>query len=304
MNMRQIEYVLKIAEEKNISKAAEKLYLSQPALNQQLINLEEELGTSLFHRKRGEWKVTEAGEIFIEAGKRILDIKKDAFSRIADVANVKDMELRVGVTPMSGLQILTWAFRKFSPLYPDIRLKISQMHSHRLQKAVFSGDVNLAIGMVSSDRDTLHGEYIELCPMEMRIIMRKDDPLVSNAYMDKDGYMCINLGLFKDHSFALGNPGGTNEEIQKKVFEEAGFEPRVYYEGGNLSLRMAMVEMGLCCSFMEEFHMDKLPEDVVSFRLSSHPKITSVLIYKKGRHLSRAEKTFVDIVKRYWSEHN
>lgn len=158
--------------------------------------------------------------------------------------------------------------------------------------------------MVSSDRDTLHGEYIELCPMEMRIIMRKDDPLVSNAYMDKDGYMCINLGLFKDHSFALGNPGGTNEEIQKKVFEEAGFEPRVYYEGGNLSLRMAMVEMGLCCSFMEEFHMDKLPEDVVSFRLSSHPKITSVLIYKKGRHLSRAEKTFVDIVKRYWSEHN
>lgn len=304
MNTRQIEYVLKIAEEKNISRAAEKLYLSQPALNQQLINLEEELGASLFHRKRGDWKVTEAGEIFIEAGKRILDIKKDAFSRIADVANVKDMELRVGVTPMSGLQILTWAFRRFSPLYPDIRLKISQMHSHRLQKAVFSGDVDLAIGMVSSDRDTLHGEYIELCPMEMRIIMRKDDPMVSNAYMDKDGYMCINLGLLKDHSFALGNSGGTNEEIQKRVFEEAGFEPRVYYEGGNLSLRMAMVEMGLCCSFMEEFHMDKLPEDVVSFRLSSHPKITSVLIYKKGRHLSRAEKAFVDIVKRYWSEHN
>ena len=304
MNMRQIEYVLKIAEEKNISKAAEKLYLSQPALNQQLINLEEELGTSLFQRKRGDWKVTEAGEIFIEAGKRILDIKKDAFRRIADVAEVRNMELRVGVTPMSGLQILTWAFRQFSPLYPDIRLKIFQTNSHGLQKAVFSGDVDLAIGMVSNERDTIHGEYIELCPMEMRIIMRKDDPLVSSAYMEKDGHMCINLGLFKDHSFALGPSGGTNDEVQKAIFEEARFEPKVYHEGGNLTLRLAMVEMGLCCSFMEEYHLDKLPEDVVSFRLSSHPRITSVLMYKKGRHLSRAEKTFIDIVKRYWDERN
>ncbi len=304
MNMRQIEYVLKIAEEKNISKAAEKLYLSQPALNQQLINLEEELGTSLFRRKRGDWKVTEAGEIFIEAGKRILDIKKDAFRRIADVAEVRNMELRVGVTPMSGLQILTWAFRRFSPLYPDIRLKIFQTNSHGLQKAVFSGDVDLAIGMVSNERDTIHGEYIELCPMEMRIIMRKDDPLVSSAYMEKDGHMCINLGLFKDHSFALGPSSGTNDEVQKAIFEEARFYPKVYHEGGNLTLRLAMVEMGLCCSFMEEYHLDKLPEDVVSFRLSSHPRITSVLMYKKGRHLSRAEKTFIDIVKRYWDERN
>ena len=52
MNLRQIENILTIAEEKNITKAAEKLYISQPALNQQLLNLEKELGTPLFQRKR------------------------------------------------------------------------------------------------------------------------------------------------------------------------------------------------------------------------------------------------------------
>ena len=58
MDLRQLEHILKIAEEKNITKAAEKLYISQPALNQQLLNLEKELGTQLFQRKRGDWRVT------------------------------------------------------------------------------------------------------------------------------------------------------------------------------------------------------------------------------------------------------
>ena len=64
MDTKQIEYILKIAEENNITKAAEKLFITQSALNQQLLKLEKELGTPLFHRSRTNWRLTEAGEIY------------------------------------------------------------------------------------------------------------------------------------------------------------------------------------------------------------------------------------------------
>ena len=69
MDTKQIEYILKIAEENNITKAAEKLFITQSALNQQLLKLEKELGTPLFHRSRTNWRLTEAGEIYIEGAK-------------------------------------------------------------------------------------------------------------------------------------------------------------------------------------------------------------------------------------------
>ena len=72
MDLRQLEYIVQIAEENNITRAAERLYITQSALNQQLLKLEKELGVSLFHRSRTDWHPTEAGEI-------LLKFKKDSF---------------------------------------------------------------------------------------------------------------------------------------------------------------------------------------------------------------------------------
>ena len=86
MDLKQIEYILKIAEENNITHAAEKLFITQPALNQQLLKLEKELGTPLFHRSRSNWRLTEAGEIYVKNAKQILQIKKNTYEQIRDAA--------------------------------------------------------------------------------------------------------------------------------------------------------------------------------------------------------------------------
>ena len=70
MDTRQIEYILQIAEENNITHAAAKLFITQSALNQQLIKLENELGTPLFHRSRTNWHLTEAGKVYVETPRR------------------------------------------------------------------------------------------------------------------------------------------------------------------------------------------------------------------------------------------
>ena len=72
MDLRQIENIIAIEQEQSISRAAEKLFLTQSALNQQLLKLEKELGTPLFHRSRSNWRLTEAGEIYVRNAKQIL----------------------------------------------------------------------------------------------------------------------------------------------------------------------------------------------------------------------------------------
>ena len=90
MDLKQIEYIVKIAEEENITHAAEKLFITQSALNQQLLKLEKELGTPLFYRSRTDWHPTPAGEIYLDAAREILSIKKDAYDKIHDFSKIQD----------------------------------------------------------------------------------------------------------------------------------------------------------------------------------------------------------------------
>lgn len=86
MDLKQIEYIIAISEEHSITRAGEKLFITQSALNQQLQKLEKELGTPLFIRTRSDWQLTPAGQIYVDSAKEILNIRKDAYSRIHDLA--------------------------------------------------------------------------------------------------------------------------------------------------------------------------------------------------------------------------
>lgn len=76
MDLKQLEYIVKIADEKNVSRAAEKLFISQSALNQQLLKLEKDLGAPLFFRTRNNWQLTEVGEIYVRTAREILGLDR------------------------------------------------------------------------------------------------------------------------------------------------------------------------------------------------------------------------------------
>lgn len=114
MDLRQIQYIVAIAEENNITRAAEKLYITQSALNQQLLKLEKELGVQLFHRSRTDWHPTEAGEIYLKAAREMLLLKKDTYHRIHDLAKIQQGELSVGFTPGRGSPCFLMCIRNFT----------------------------------------------------------------------------------------------------------------------------------------------------------------------------------------------
>ena len=99
MDTRQIEYILKISEERSVTRAAEQLFITQSALSQQVQKLEKELGTSLFFRTKADWTPTPEGEIYLENARKILRIKQDTYSMIADRVNSRKSYLSIGITP-------------------------------------------------------------------------------------------------------------------------------------------------------------------------------------------------------------
>lgn len=302
MDLRQIEYIVKIAEEQNITRAASKLYISQPALNQQLLNLEKELGAQLFHRDRNNWSMTEAGEIYLETGKQILALKKDAYDRISDVANIKEAELVIGVTPGRGGSMMAWVYKKFHHLYPKVNLKIHQSNGRKIKKDIDAGILDVGIMTIGEDWN-IKEEYEELKREEMVVVMSKEHPLAQKAFRGEDRALVMDIKEFENEPFALGDRSGMNHMILSRLFEDAGFAPKLYFEGGSFELRMSMVEENICCSMIEEHHKIQLSEKLVTFQLSAHPVLLVVSIHKKGKYLSKAAKDFIHLAREYWNQY-
>ena len=86
MNFKILEYIVAIAETGSVTKAADRLFISQSGLNQQLIKIETELGTPLFHRSKKEMRPTHAGLIYIENARRILKMAQNCVSQINDLS--------------------------------------------------------------------------------------------------------------------------------------------------------------------------------------------------------------------------
>lgn len=119
MDTKMIEYILTIAEHKSIARAAEELYLTQSALNQQLLKLEKELGAPLFIRTRNHWELTDIGKLYVENSRQILQIKKQTYTQIEDMAKHWNGTITIGLTPERGIQMFTSIYPAIHAKYPD-----------------------------------------------------------------------------------------------------------------------------------------------------------------------------------------
>ena len=107
MDLRQIEYIVAIEQEQSISKAAEKLYLTQSALNQQLLRLEKELGTPLFERRKHSMIPTLAGRIYLATARRMVDMKRETYKIISDITEENAGEISIAYTPEQGISVFS-----------------------------------------------------------------------------------------------------------------------------------------------------------------------------------------------------
>lgn len=298
MDTKQIEYILKIAEENNITHAASKLFITQSALNQQLIKLENELGTPLFHRSRTNWRPTEAGEIYIEHAKEIMRIKQEAYQMIYDRTSGKRGKLSVGFTPGRGIAVFIAAYRDFHQQHPNIVIEPTELSVHELHQQINQGDLDLAFVTVS-ESDKTDAIYEKFFDEELFLAIPTGHPLCEtyNRSDNSEPYPVIDIREVQYEPFVLMNRTSTMRALVDKIFAEAGISPQVLFETRNNNTIISMIQTNMCCGILPYYYTKKAPEGISCFALPSHPSWQFAVTYRKGRYLSQAAHCFIDCMR-------
>ncbi|MBB3428858.1 MULTISPECIES: LysR family transcriptional regulator [Rhizobium] len=158
MNLRKWEYFLKAAEFGNLSRVAEKLDISQPALSRQIVALEQEIGASLFHRTGRGLTLTPAGEVFRARAEAILEEIARVPEEVMHVANTPSGRLAFGAPPFMGRVLTGELVATYVETYPHVRLRVRGAHSFQLREAIFFRDIDIGILAAPLTEPDLHTE--------------------------------------------------------------------------------------------------------------------------------------------------
>lgn len=300
MDTKQIEYIIKISEENNITHAAEKLFITQSALNQQLLKLEKELGTPLFHRSRTNWRLTEAGEVYVQNAREILRIKKYTYDRIHDISETRKGTLSIGFTPGRGMSMFGAVYPDFHREYPGITVEPVEKSVRELQEMISNGQLDIAF-LTLSDSDRINNEYIPLLKEEIFLVIPKGHPLGKLAAPDGEPFTTLDLSQLRYEPFVLMDKNSTMRKLVDRTFEEAGFAPNLLFETKNHSTIITMVRANICCSLVPYHYIRNGHDGISCFALTSHPTWDVVASYKKGGYLSHAARCFIELAKNFWS---
>ena len=287
MELRVLRYFLTVAKEQNFTKAAEQLHITQPTLSRQLAALEDELGTTLFHRGSHNLTLTEDGLLLKRRALEILDLEDKIIDEIKGTEGELEGVITVGCGEFAAVEILAQIIGKFRKNYPRVQIVIHTGTADTIREMLNKGLVD--IGLFLEPVNTENLEYIRLADSDHWIVgMRPDDPLAQKEYITKEDLLELPLILPERPSIQseLANWFGTDFEKLNISFTS------------NLGTNAAvMVTNGLGYSVSIEGVGKYWREDLlVQKKLYPEIRTSTIIAWRRNIPYSRAVKLFVDEV--------
>lgn len=301
MDTRLIEHILKIAEEKSITKAAEKLYLTQSALNQQLLHLEHELGTPLFKRSKTNWGPTRAGEIYLEGAREMLRVKQNTYSQISDLTHGYTGTIRVGMTPVRGPDMFIHVYPAFHEQYPNLVVVPYELNVFQMQKLVTAGDLDLGfMTLFESQRDD--NEYQNLYEEEILIAVPEAWNLERAVMEAGKRRPRLPLLALKDRPMILLRKQTTMRPVLDRLFRARQVVPQILFDTANPATILEMVRAGICCGIVAESTAQGFEQGIRYYSFEKPLRWNVAVSYPKGAFLNQAENLFIQQAREYWMQ--
>jgi DNA-binding transcriptional LysR family regulator len=179
MEMAQLEYFSKVVQERSFSKAADRVFRTQPAVSIAIRRLEEEIGLPLLDRSQKTPVLTEAGQVVYDYAQRILALRDQVGQAISELQSLKRGRVRVGANESTSLYLLPDLILAFREQHPEVKVEIYRHVSSRLPREVLERNVDFAL-MASepADRDL---EAFPVLKDELVLIMSPKHPLAGRS---------------------------------------------------------------------------------------------------------------------------
>lgn len=298
MDYKQYDYVLTIAEEKSFSKAAKRLFISQPSLSQYINRLEQHLGVSLFDRSTSPLCLTYEGQLFIDTALKIKHLNEELKKKYDDISELKSGRLNIGLTPSKANNPLPQILPVFKRNYPNIELIITEASSSELEDLLIKGVVDVC--MMNLPISNKNIEYEPIFNEKILLAAPSDFICEADKKRDVEKYPQIDIKLLEKEQFILLKPNQRLRQIGNSIFSAEGFKPKILLETRSIetSLRLVAAGMGFCF----------VPESTVMFaNIKNSPKYytigspaliwTLVVAYPKDIYKTKAAIAFAEIAK-------
>ena len=300
MDLKQLEYIVRIAEENNITHAAAKLFITQSALNQQLLKLEKELETPLFHRSRSNWRLTEAGEIYVRAAKEMLQIKSDTYNRIYDINDRQKGSLSIGFTPGRGINMFSSVYPEFHRTHYGIQVTPQELSVQAQHSLLDGGDLDIGFMTLLPEQKKYSLKYQTIVTEEIYLAIPARHPLSQYAAPKGKPFCELDIAMVKEEPFVLMYQTSTIRLLVDAVFAAAGFEPHVLFETANTNTIVTMIRSELCCGLLPAYYVDQNQTGICYFTLPSRPRWEVTAAHKKNHYISKAAKDFISLAASQW----
>jgi DNA-binding transcriptional LysR family regulator len=282
----------KVAEKQHFTRAAEELFISQPAVSKQIHELEQALGLPLFNHIGRKVYLTEAGQLLYEYASRIFTLSNEAESTLQELAGLKRGRLAIGASMTIGSYLLPQLLGRFRTLYPGIELGVDIANAEEVQEKLLENQIE--IGLIESP--LTHPEVIkkEWQQDELVLIDSVEQPFVRQATLTLEQLLDANP------HFILRERGSGTRVVLEQALENLGLKPvKPFLEMNNLEAIKRTVSAGLGISFISEHTVQVEIKAGLLKRvpLSDFKLMRSLyLIYVKSKRLSRAAQAFIKLL--------
>ena len=287
MELRHLRYFAMAASERNISRASERLNVSQPAVSRQLKDLEEELGAPLFVRERNGLSLTAAGETALVHAKEILRRTNGLEEAMRAYGGGAERVIRIGFIPTALSGFLADALRQFHLTRSDVTVELRELMPRPQEEALRKGEIDLALLGTPCPELQKEFQLKSILKTPVAAVVPDHHPLAKRKSIDllelsKDRFVSL------DQRFFPGRP-----ELMAELGRRAGFEPEIRFYAEGLSELLGLVAGGGGVAVLPA-DVAQLPHPRVVFLSLRRPKLSleSSAVWLK----SREDEAFLELI--------
>lgn len=290
MELRQIYYALEVAKEKNFSKAANNLFITQSNISQQINSLEQELDTKLFVRDQHGVKLTEDGKKFCINAQKIVDEIDNLMISFNKNTNIDKEIIKIAVFPFANKVGITSVITDFFNINANLLMSIKVADNYDAYYGLESGELDFAIVKIRPEEKSSKYEYVFLSEEKLCLLVNKDNRLANKKTIKAEELSELPL-LMADSSSSIYND-------VRKVYKELGASFNVIFETTNdIELLNEMIANNYGVTIATESSAISTQNSKIKAIVIESPiKFSTYIVYPKDKQYNGIYKKFIEYV--------
>ena len=286
MELRQLEYFQMASRLKNITRAAERLRVSQPNITVAIKKLEGELGIQLFDRSQKQLSLTPEGAVFLGRVEVALRNIQDAVLEVNDYKQLQKGTIKIGIPPMMGAYLFPKIFSSFQRRYSHLDVYLHEEGSVAIREQLERDELDFGIIIIPDTSPNL--QLLPMARSQIVCCVPEDSDLAARK--------AITLQDVEDHNLIMLKEGSFLRQTMLQKMKTAGFTPNIVLESNQVVTIMGLVASGVGNAFL----LDMIVRDTLGIRaipLATPVYVDVGLAWKRDRYISRAAQSFIEFSK-------